>query len=150
MKYEQMNLNDEFDTRVVLMSMRNEYFEQILNGSKHYEYRKKYINSKSLAYVYISKTKKEISGIIYFDKPIYATSHEIAMIAEKDAPGSYESILEYFDKGYGYALPIKSVVTTKSIPLNKIKEKFPSFSPPQSYYYLDKKPLLLEYIKNNK
>lgn len=58
------------NVRIVLMSMREVYFNEILTGKKHYEYRKKYCESESIAYIYISKTRKEIVGKIWFGKPI--------------------------------------------------------------------------------
>ena len=51
-------------TRITLMSIREEYYYEILKGEKHFEYRKKYCKEESLAYIYISKTKKEIVGKI--------------------------------------------------------------------------------------
>jgi len=37
------------NVRIVLMSMREVYFNEILNGEKHYEYRKKYCEDESIA-----------------------------------------------------------------------------------------------------
>lgn len=42
----------------VLMSLREEYFNKMLDGKKHYEYRTRYLKEQSEAYIYISKTKK--------------------------------------------------------------------------------------------
>ena len=44
--------------RVILMSMREEYFRDIVTGKKHFEYRKKYCEEESTAYIYIFQKRK--------------------------------------------------------------------------------------------
>lgn len=134
------------NVRIVLMSMREVYFNEILNGEKHYEYRKKYCEDESIAYIYISKTRKEIVGKIWFGKPIIAEAKKIAQISENDQPGNYNSIIEYIGNNVGYAIPVIKVETINKIGLNEIKESFKEFCPPQSYYYLDNKKGLMDFI----
>ena len=135
--------------RVILMSMREEYFRDIVTGKKHFEYRKKYCEEESTAYIYISKTKKAIIGKIWFGKPIMGNAEKIATIAEKDQKGNYNNILEYISDEIGYAIPIKKVELVNPIRLNEIKAAFADFYPPQSYYYLEKKKELLDFVKKN-
>lgn len=132
--------------RMVLMSLREVYFNEILNDKKHYEYRKKYCEEESIAYIYISKTRKEIAGKIWFGKPIVGTAEEIAQIAEADQPGNHDGIKEYIGDSVGYAIPVIKVETINKIGLKEIKESFAEFCPPQSYYYLDNKKELMDFI----
>ena len=37
----------------VLMSLREEYYNAMLEGKKHYEYRTRYLKEESEAYIYI-------------------------------------------------------------------------------------------------
>ena len=144
MNCEQMKFVE--NSRITMMSLRQEYFEQILKGEKTFEYRKKYYDEKSVAYIYVSKTQKEIVGKVWFGKPIIDDSEKIAQIAEKDQPGSYNNIKEYLGKNRGYAIPIEKVELVKKISLKEIKEVFADFVPPQSYYYLDNKKQLLDFL----
>lgn len=127
------------------MSLREEYFELITKGLKHYEYRKKYVDKPTLAYIYLSKTKKKIVAIIEFDKPIYGSAEEIANIAENDCKGNYQSVYEYIGEK-GFAIPVKDITLIKEVSLVELKKVFGKFSPPQSYYYLDNKRELYSYI----
>lgn len=135
----------------VLMSLREEYYEAMLEGRKHYEYRTRYLKEESEAYIYISKTKKSIVAKINFGEPIIGDAKTIALIAEKEEPGCYNAMLEYLSNNIGYAIPIKKITPIEEISLNELQQQFPNFIAPQSYYILDKKPELLSYLnKKNK
>lgn len=141
------NRNTQSSKRIVLMSIREEYYNEILSGKKHFEYRKKYCEEESIAYIYISKTKKMIVGKIWFGRPIIDSAENIASLAENDQPGVYQNIKDYIGKNNGYAIPVQKIELINEISLKDIKEKINNFCPPQSYYYLDNKQLLLDYIE---
>lgn len=133
--------------RIVLMSLHKEYFKQMIHGEKHYEYRKRYCKEASTAYIYLPEKEKQIAGVICFEKPIIAKSKIIAELAEEVHDCDYDEMLEYLSNDIAYAIPIRKVGIMKPIGLNEIREKIEGFMPPQSYYYLDKKPDLLEFIR---
>lgn len=135
------------NNRIVLMSLRSIYFEQMLNGKKHYEYRKRYTKEESIAFIYLSRKEKKVCGIIEFGKPIVGNASKIAKLEETDQQSSYDSIKEYAGDFEVYAIPIKKITLTEEVTLSDIKNKFPNFVVPQSYYYLDKKPDLLKFLK---
>ena len=120
----------------------------MVNGKKKYEYRTRYSNKETVAFVYVSQTIKKICGLIYFDRPVVGSAEEISRLSESCNPGSYSVMMEYFRNGTGYAIPIKRVIEFPPISLDKIKSVFPTFVVPQSYYYLDtkEKKELFEYI----
>lgn len=136
------------DKRIVLLSIREEYFNKMLDGSKKYEFRTRYLNQETIAYIYISKTVKKIVAKIEFSKPIIGSANDIALLSEQENPNSYKRMKDYLHESTGYAIPIKRIIPINEISLQEIKEFIPDFVPPQSYYYLDNKPKLLNFILN--
>lgn len=134
--------------KYVLLSLREEYYNQMLAGSKKYEYRTRFLKEETIAYIYISKTYKKIVAKIEFGEPIIGNAKEIATIAEKEQPGSYQDMIDYMYNDIGFAIPIKKIIPIEEVSLEELKEKFPDFVPPQCYYILDKKPELLNYLNN--
>lgn len=132
----------------VLMSLREEYFNAMVKGTKRFEYRTRYLKDRSSAYIYISKTKKSIVAKIEFGEPIIGNAREIALLAEKEEPGCYDSILEYLYNDVGYAIPVESITSIEELTLAELKERFPNFVVPQSYYILDKKPELFDFLES--
>lgn len=132
----------------VLMSLREEYYNAMLDGKKHYEYRTRYLKEQSEAYIYISKTKKSIVAKIKFGKPIIGDAKTIATIAERDEPGCFQGMMEYMYNNIGYAIPIEEITLMEEVSLTELQEQFPNFVVPQSYYILDKKPELLSFLES--
>ncbi len=132
----------------VLMSLREEYYEAMLNGRKHYEYRTRYLKEQSEAYIYISKTKKCIVAKIKFGEPIIGDAKTIATIAEREEPGCYQAMIEYLNNNVGYAIPVEEITSIEEVPLFELQQQFPKFVVPQSYYILDKKPKLLAFLES--
>ena len=138
----------EEEPKCVLMSLREEYYDAMLEGRKHYEYRTRYLKEASDAYVYISKTKKSIGAKIKFGEPIIGDAQTIATIAEQEEPGSYNGMMEYLYNNIGYAIPIEEITPIEEVPLSELQQNFPNFVVPQSYYILDKKPELLSFLES--
>ena len=134
----------------VLMSLREKYYNAMLDGRKHYEYRTRYLKEPSEAYIYISKTKKSIVAKIKFGKPIIGNANAIATIAEQDEPGCYTEMIEYMYNNIGYAIPIEEIIPIEEVSLTDLQKQFPSFVVPQSYYILNKKPEVLSFLESNK
>lgn len=136
----------EEEPKRVLMSLREEYYDAMLEGRKHYEYRTRYLKEESEAYIYISKTKKSIVAKIKFGEPIIADANTIALIAEQEEPGSYNGMMEYLYNNIGYAIPVEEIIHIEEVSLSKLQQQFSNFVVPQSYYLLDKKPELLSFL----
>lgn len=138
------------ERRCVLLSLKEKPYKEILSGEKKYEYRTRYSDEETVAFIYVSQTIKKICGVIFFDKPIIGTDEEISCLAEKYKPGSYSVMMEYLKNGIGYAIPVKKVIEFSPISLSKIQSNFPDFVVPQSYYYLDTKEKkdVLDFIIN--
>ena len=138
----------EEESKCVLMSLREEYYDAMLEGRKHYEYRTRYLKEASDAYIYISKTKKSIVAKIKFGEPIIGDAQTIATIAEQEEPESYNGMMEYLYNNIGYAIPIEEITPIEEVPLSELQQNFPNFVVPQSYYILDKKPELLSFLES--
>lgn len=136
----------EGDTTYVLMSLQEKYYNEIKAGKKQYEFRKRYCKGRTTAFIYISKKIKAIKGIITFDEPIYGSAEEISALSEKINPNSYSGMMDYLDKGKGYALPIIEICGIKEVSLEELRRRFKGFAVPQSYYLLNKKPDLLHFL----
>ncbi len=140
----------EEEPKCVLMSLREEYYNAMLEGRKHFEYRTRYLKEASEAYIYISKTKKSIVAKIKFGESIIGDANTIALIAEQEEPGSYNGMMEYLYNNIGYAIPVEEIVPIEEVSLNELQQQFPNFVVPQSYYILDKKPELLSFLESRK
>ena len=134
---------------MVLLSLREEYYANILSGQKRYEYRKIYRRGPTKAVIYISKTQKSIVSIIEFDSPIIAKSEKISAIAESEQAGSYDSMMEYLgENSVGYAIPVKKIYKLKeSIPLHTLRQEL-NFVPPQSYAVIKKDSEIMNFLNN--
>ncbi|WP_169712877.1 hypothetical protein [Psychrilyobacter atlanticus] len=130
---EQLLQNKEI--KKCLISLNTEAFNDFINGDKKFEYRRKYIDGKTLAFIYVTSPIKQLRAAILFDKPILDTPEEIAKIAESEHPHWKEGALEYL-KGCkkGYAIPAKKLFILKPIDLIGLGKI--GITPPQSYVYL--------------
>lgn len=135
----------------ILLSLRQEYFDNIINGKKKYEYRFTFPRSCVRAYIYVPGKTKAIVGYMDLDYPIIGNQQQIAELYEKYDNGNYETMIEYIGNHKKmYAMKInKTVIFKTSIKYAEIKSKFPAFYAPQSYIILDKRPELLDYIIKN-
>ncbi|MCS5422822.1 MULTISPECIES: hypothetical protein [Psychrilyobacter] len=94
-----------------LISLNTEAFNDFINGDKKFEYRRKYTDGKTLAFIYVTSPVKQLKAAILFDKPIIDTPEEIAKIAESEHLHWKEGALEYLEGcKKGYAIPAKKVM----------------------------------------
>ncbi len=135
----------------IVLSLREEYFSRILAGEKKFEYRKKFLNDSVTALIYVSKTKKEIAGIIEFDKSLVLSSEEIATKADEMGESVFSDMLAYFgERKIGYMIPVKKVyVFEQPISLETLRTIDERFFPPQSYCYLKEDSKLFQYLINS-
>lgn len=104
--------------KVILLSLKEQFFEQILNKTKEYEFRKQFPNESLTAVVYLS----------------FPVMKEHPLIS----PHNSASLIKYYSgRETGYAIPVLDVYRLeKAISLAEIRNKQPGFQPPQSYSYL--------------
>lgn len=126
--------------RAVLMSIKPKYVEEILNGSKHFEFRRAVFKQDQVDRVIIYASSPVKKVVAEFDvADIMADSPEFLWEKCKDYSGiDKESFMRYFsDKEKGFSIVIKNLTIYKQ-PIDPYK-RLENFRPPQSYMYLDNK-----------
>jgi len=123
----------------ILLSIKPKYVESIMNGKKKYEFRKTIFRNKDIdrAFIYSTAPVKKVVGSFilgdiiedYPDK-LWENFHMFSGLSDKE-------FFTYFngDKK-GFAIEIESVEKFDT-PIDP-REKDPDFTPPQSFYYLEK------------
>ena len=129
----------------IFLSFNPRYFKTVFYGLKKYEYRKRFCNEETLAYLYLSGKEKKVIGILELDKPIRLDITRNNYI-------NYQETLKRVDKYIKNrdinAIPIKSLsLFANPITLNDIRKEIPNFMPPQMYYILDNQPMLKQLLK---
>ncbi len=124
--------------KLILMSIKTKYANQIFNKTKVYEYRRRSIGEKNLnkkIYIYSSEEEKAIVGYIIVDKIIEGTAK---YVIETTGSSTNVDIINYF-KGCDkcYALRIKEAVRLNTpIKLTEIRRIQEKFVIPQYYRYI--------------
>lgn len=117
-----------------MLSIKPEYAEKILNGTKRYEYRRKVFNNDiSKVFLYATRPKGEIVG--YFS-PAEILFDKSKIIWEKTADFSGLTKEAFLSYCHGlesiYAISISKAVRLPE-PINPYQI---AFKPPQSFYYV--------------
>lgn len=145
-----MKLTDiiSIEDDVILLSIREPYFQNIVSGVKRYEYRKVFKKHQTKAIIYISKTKKSIIGLIEFDQPIIDTSVNVALMAERIGESDYNDMIDYLGiKEKSYAIPVKNVyLFEEEYKAVDFHEHGIKFTAPQSYINLNENNKLLNFL----
>lgn len=124
----------------IFLSFRPEYFKPVLYGIKKYEYRKRFCEEETRAYLYLSGKSRMVVGILELGCPI-----RLDLTREKyqNYPETLKRVDEYILSRDSYAIPIKSLALFKEpISLEEIRKEIPGFMPPQMYYVLENHPIL--------
>lgn len=121
----------------LIISLRPEPYARMLAGTKRHEFRRRFADRPSVAYLYVSTPVGAIAACAEFGRPIAGTPEQLAALAERDEPGSYAQTLAYFDgTPRGFAVPILAVRPIAPLPLAELRGTF-GFPPPRSYRRLD-------------
>lgn len=121
----------------ILLSIKPEYAQSILNGTKRYEFRRRVHRDERVKVVVIYATMPVGKVIGEFTiAEIHSERPTELWKRTKDFSGISESFFsEYFqNKEVGHAIEVKNVKRYKTP--RPIKDFVPSGVPPQSYIYL--------------
>lgn len=129
----------------IFLSFRTEYFKPLLYGMKKYEYRKRFCDEETKAYLYLSGKSRQVIGVMELGKPVRL---DITRENYLNYPKTLKRVDEYILNKDINAVPIKSLALFESpISLDEIRKDIPNFMPPQMYFVLNNHPelkLLLE------
>lgn len=124
----------------IFLSFRPEYFKPLLYGMKKYEYRKRFCEEETKAYLYLSGKSRIVVGIMELGKPIRL---DLTRENYLDYKETLKRVDEYIASKDINAIPIKSLTLFKNpISLEEIRKEIPGFMPPQMYFVLENHPKL--------
>ena len=129
--------------RTIIISFKPDVYENILNGTKIFEHRRRFPNEQLKAYLYISRPVCAITGILYLNNRHALVDWLSEYSYDKNAVERIQKKLLL----YNYAMEMPKFIETSQIPLKELRENF-DFLIPRSYYYIDKTPLL-DYLNKN-
>ena len=129
----------------IFLSFRPEYFKPLLYGIKKYEYRKRFCDEETKAYLYLSGKSRKVVGIMELGKPIRL---DITRNDYLNYPETLKRVDKYISSKDINAVPIKSLSLFKEpISLEDIRKEIPNFMPPQMYFVLDNHPKLKQILE---
>lgn len=125
----------------VLLSIKPRYVEEIINGNKKYEFRKKVFKRKNevnKVYIYSSSPVKKIVGYFKFSRIIEDHPENLWEDFKEQSGINEFEFFEYFkERDTGFAIEISQLeVFKKPIDPEKL---MPNFVAPQSFRYFEKK-----------
>lgn len=125
--------------KLIIMSIKTKYANQIFDKTKVYEYRRRSIGEKNLnkkIYIYSSEQEKAIVGYIIVDKIIEGPAKYVLEVTESIRK---KDIINYFEGcNKCYALKIKEAVRfNRTINLKEIRKIQEKFVIPQYYRYIN-------------
>lgn len=130
--------------REIFLSFNPKYFKPLLYGIKKYEYRKRFCDEETKAYLYLSNKSRCVVGVLELGKPIRLDKTRNNYI---NYPDTLNRVDEYISTRDINAIPIKSLsLFEEPISLDEIRDVIPNFMPPQMYYNLDNRPKLRELL----
>jgi len=145
---QQMSLfSDEPPLPLLLFSLRPEWHRRFAEGSKSFEYRRRFFQGPFCAAIYVSGSTRAIAAYAEFGRPIVGRPDDIVELAGVTDEASGANLREYFGhNAQVMALPVIRYRVMAPLTLSEIKRNVPNFQPPQSYAYLDRNRSLLEYL----
>lgn len=123
----------------VLLAIKPEFVEKILNGSKKFEFRKIIFKSEDVKVVliYASSPTQKVVGEFEIEKVIALEPEKLWEKTKKHSGITKEYFDSYFsDKDEGFAIKIKNLKKYRKPKC--LKTDFNISSPPQSFLYLNK------------
>lgn len=120
----------------VLLSIRPEFAQKILDGQKRYEYRRRVFREPvDTVLIYSTMPEGRIVGEFKVGAILHCEVEELWVRTQDYAGVSHERFSDYFgDKQEGFALKIESVQVYDD-PINP-RQALEGFRPPQSFCYL--------------
>lgn len=130
--------------RSIFLSFSPEWYQYIVSGEKIYEHRKRFTNEPVAAYLYLGLPVQKIVAVLELGKRIDMNDW---LEIYKNNPDTINRIQASL-KRKKYAMEIKSVQFIEPIAIKDVIKEFPQFHIPQSFFYLDNKKDIFEFISN--
>ena len=127
----------------IFLSFSPKWYNPLEEGSKKFEYRRRFCNEGVLAYIYLSYPIQKVVAKIKFGKKVPLETWKEKYSNNKEV---LTRINDYLLRNK-YVIPIMSFQKIKPISLNEIRESLPSFNPPMSYMYIKEKSKLQQLLE---
>lgn len=139
---------------MLIISLKEEYYNQIIEGKKGFEYRKSFVDEPVVAFIYVSAPVKEIRAFVELGQPIRGRIEDIVKITQQDQPEAAKQVKQYLigqrrNKINGIALPILSYTVISPIHLRDIMRRFPKFQPSPTWVEVSSIPGLADFLKQH-
>ena len=136
--------------RILLISVKPEFANKIMEGSKTIELRKSAPKTEEgdLIVIYSTMPEKAVLGIGTVGEIIKSSPEEI-WLNHSEQLGIDKLRFDQYYSGHSSAIGIainNIRKYTEKVPLSLIKEKFPRFSPPQTFRYLNEDESLKNFL----
>lgn len=139
----------EADKPTLLLSLHPAMAARVQRQDKVLEFRKRFYQRPFQAFVCVTGPDGGVGLFIDVAQPetaAVATLIQRGMRTQRDDPAALRT---YFGTAtQGLALPIRTAVTLRRLPRERLREQFPGFVAPRAYQFLDKpeKRPLLQYL----
>ena len=123
----------------VLLSIKPEYVEAIINGTKRFEYRKRIFRQKDIECIVVYATKPfgKVVGEFYFEEILENDPETIWGLTYSYAGVTKDFFLEYFkDRAKGFAIKIKKFIEYE-VPIELSEFNANTKIAPQSFCYIE-------------
>ncbi len=135
--------------KAIIISVKPEFVSKILDGSKTIELRKAKpnINDDDIILLYSTLPVKAIVGICRFERIIEAAPEEIWTHYSHLVGIDKDRFIEYYkNTETAIGIVLKDInKLDRSITLDSLRKKMPTFTPPQTFKYFNKKQFLSHY-----
>lgn len=130
----------------IFLSFMPNYFRPILYGMKKYEYRKRFKNEPTKAFLYLSSPVQEVVGVLELEKPLL--NADVINLLDKESL-AFERISKCIKNNEKYSIPIKSLqLYKKPISLKELKQISSNFFVPHAYLNIENYPVILDFLEN--
>jgi type I restriction enzyme S subunit len=122
----------------VLLSVKPEYAEKILEGKKKYEFRRSIFKRNDIEkiFIYSSSPIRKIIASFEIEKIVNDSPESIWKLCQKYGGISKKDFFEYFkNSNIAFAIEIENVEVFNK-PIDPFND-FENFKPPQSFYYFN-------------
>jgi predicted transcriptional regulator len=124
--------------KIVLLGIKPKYAEDILSGSKKWEYRRRppLVEEPTPMALYASEKAKAIVGMCLVTKILREPLESLIKLTISETTSTEEGLKEYF-KGLSLCSALRVEKPLRfEMKLNEIRKTTPGFFAPQNFYYL--------------
>lgn len=135
--------------RTMILTLKEEYFNQILNGVKKHEFRFKFPVEDVTAYIYLPTPVKKIVGVMELKDTLFVDIEEVSQFYAEEYKLPYNEMYDWIYPRKGcYGSNISNLREfAKHLEYKYLRKQF-NFTAPQQYMYVDGRADLLKCLRD--